>query len=178
MNYLVYGIISVASFFFILIIFLIVSLLKNRNINTYKEQYVPPRCPTCGQILEPDWNRCPFCMDSLQPAKIYHTDRTTLDAVSIGYLIVKTGANRGQIYKIEKNQIQIGNGNQNDIIISDNNVSPQHAKIWLADKKFFINDLHSKNGTKVNNRIIDQGELYDNDLIDIADNFFTFKILD
>ena len=178
MDYLLLGIISVATLLFLLIALLLILLLKNKNILKPEEQSSQRRCPTCGQILEGDWMRCPFCTDSTEQAKIYNTDKTIPDILPIGYLIVKTGADRGKIYRIDKAQINIGSGNQNDIIIEDNNVSSQHAKILYTDKKFIINDLHSQEGTKVNNRLIEQIDLYDNDVIEISNNFFIFKILD
>lgn len=178
MNYLLYGIVSIATFLFVLIIILVISLLKKNDTQTGKEEYAPRRCPTCGQILEGDWNRCPFCMDNLGDMKTYHTEKTIPNIMPIGYLLVKTGADRGKIYRIEENQIRIGSGNQNDIIINDENISPQHSKIHFSDNSFFINDLHSQQGTKVNNRSIDKQQLYDNDVIELANNFFVFKILD
>ncbi len=177
MDYLLLGIISVATLLFLLIALLLILLLKNKNILKPEGQSSQQRCTTCGQILEEDWMRCPFCTDSTEQAKTYHIDKT-IHILPIGYLIVKTGADRGKIYRIDKDQINIGKGNQNDIIIEDNNVSPQHAKILYTDKKFIINNLHSQEGTKVNNKLIEQIELYDNDVIEIANNFFVFKILD
>jgi len=178
-DYLLYSIIGVAAFLFILVVILIVALFRNKNIILQRaEQYVPRRCPTCGQILEPGWNRCPSCTEVVGPSKIHPAERSTPGILPIGYLLVKAGADRGRIYKIVNNSITVGSGNQNDIIINDSRISPQHLRIWSADKKFYIQDLQSEHGTKVNNRIIGQAELYDNDLIEIADNAFVFKTLD
>ncbi|MBU1077795.1 MAG: FHA domain-containing protein [Spirochaetes bacterium] len=179
MNYLLYGIIGVASFLFLLITVLVITLLKNNKTVYSDDHTAPPRqCPTCGQILEGDWNRCPFCMGSLDNAKKQRSDKMIPHIPHIGYLIVKTGTDRGKVYCIDKNRVAIGSSNQNDIIINDDNISLQHAKIWFDNNKFYIHDLNSKTGTKVNNRFVERRELYDNDLIDLANNFFVFKILD
>lgn len=179
MNYLWYGIISVLGFLFILIIILIIELLKKREIAPeIMEQYVPIKCQNCGQILEADWNRCPFCMDIIEKPKIYAKQTAVPHDLPIGYLIVKTGIDRGKIYRIDNNVITIGSGNQNDIIIDDAKISPQHLKIWSSNRKFYIQDLQSQLGTRVNNRVIDKIELYDNDLIEVANNLFLFKVLD
>ncbi len=174
MNILLYGIIITASILFILVILLIISIVQSKTI---RQPVAERRCPTCGQILEPEWNRCPFCAEPVE-AKTYPSTETIPELPPIGYLIVKSGADRGKIYKIEKSKITIGSGNYNDIIIKDNTVSPQHAKIWMADKKFFITDIHSQAGTKVNNRVVEQTEIYDNDVITIGNNVFVFKVLE
>lgn len=178
-NYLWYGIIVVSIFLFIFILALIITLLRNRNVIIQgTEQYLPQHCNTCGQILEQDWKRCPFCMDIIDKSKGYSQGTTISGNFPIGYLMVKTGSDRGKIYKIENNSITIGSGNQNDIIINDNRVSIQHLKIWFTDRKFYVQDLKSQQGTKVNNRLIDQIELYDNDVIEAVNNVFIFKVLD
>ncbi len=174
MNILLYGIIITAALLFVLIILLIISLVQ---LKAGKQPRLAKRCPTCGQILEPEWNRCPFCTESEEP-RTFPTTATIPELPPIGYLIVKSGADRGKVYKIEKESINIGSGNYNDIIINDNSVSPQHAKIWTSNKRFFIADLHSQAGTKVNNKIIEQSEIYDNDVITIGENIFVFKVLE
>ena len=178
-NYLLYGITGISIFLFILILVLIIALAKNKNASLQgSAQYISERCPTCGQILEPDWNRCPFCMDIVGPSRTYQRKPARHDVRSIGLLINKTGSDRGKVHKIDNNIITIGRGNQNDVIINDNLVSPRHSKIWFANDKFFIQDLQSQEGTKVNDKFINQMELYNDDLIEIADNFFAFKVLD
>ncbi len=178
-NYLWYGIIGVSAFLIILILTLIITLLKNRNnITERTDQYIASRCPTCGQILEHEWNRCPFCMDIIDRSRTYPDHQVVPGDIPIGYLMNKAGPERGRICKIENRPIIIGSGKENDIIINDSRISPQHLKIWPADRKFYIQDLKSGQGTRVNNRMIDQTELYDNDLIEVVNNFFIFKVLD
>lgn len=181
-DYLIYGIAGISIFLFVLIIVLIIALLRNRSVLAQDvEQYMPERCATCGQILEPGWNRCPFCMEEIRAARAYPNYPKGPDVrgiLPVGFFIAKTGPDRGKSYKIDNHPLFIGSGNQNDIIINDNKVSPRHSKIWLANNIFIIQDLHSQEGTRVNSKIIDQTELYDNDLIEIANNFFVFKILD
>ncbi|MBN1897497.1 MAG: FHA domain-containing protein [Spirochaetes bacterium] len=174
MNILFYGIITTVSILFVLIILLILSLAGSKTARL-KETEI--RCNTCGQILEPNWNRCPFCAE-VSTSKTFPSTETIPDLPPVGYLIVKSGIDRGKIFKVEKDSVTIGNGNYNDVIIKDNSVSPQHARITLNNKKFSITDLNSHGGTKVNNRVTENAEIFDNDAITIGDNIFIFKILE
>lgn len=51
-----------------------------------------------------------------------------------------------------KNVITIGRASTNDVIIADYVISKQHSQIILFNKMYFIVDLNSTNGTKVNHR--------------------------
>lgn len=175
MENLIYIIIGLSFILLVLFTILIILLLKNKSslsdINL-KEKV----CPTCGQILEPTWVRCPFCADDIKNSE---KKLETIPSIQpIGYLLIKTGPNRGDIYKISKTKITIGSGNYNDIVIHDNSVSPQHCIIEFKDNKFFVVDQNSYLGTKLNNRTIKISELSDNDEITIGTNIFVFRILE
>ena len=67
---------------------------------------------------------------------------------------------------ITKNEVTIGKGPQNDIILADASVSSAHAVIRFEDGAYKINDLGSRNGTLVNDarlgaepRAINHGDL-------------------
>ena len=56
-----------------------------------------------------------------------------------------------QIYRIEKQVINIGRQLSNDIIVEDKRVSRYHAQIkWQPDRQFVIFDLGSTNGITIN----------------------------
>ncbi len=178
-NYLWYGIIIISGFLFILIVVLLATVFKNKSIFSQDmARYTSGKCPTCGQILEQDWNRCPFCMDNLERQGIPTARGDVSGSFPIGHLIIKAGPDRGRIYKLDNRPITMGSSNQNDIIINDSSVSSRHLKIWFTDKTFFIQDLKSDQGTRVNNRVIDQVELYDNDLIEAGNYCFIFRVLE
>jgi len=80
MNYLLYGIIATASILFILIILLIITLFKTKRAVSFES--TERRCPTCGQVLEPEWNRCPFCATEIP--KTYPTTETIPNLPPIG----------------------------------------------------------------------------------------------
>jgi phosphoserine phosphatase RsbU/P len=62
-----------------------------------------------------------------------------------------------------------------DIVLDAASVSRQHAQISKQDKQYFVEDLHSRNGTFVNGRLI-QGRhlLQDGDRLKICDLALTF----
>lgn len=63
----------------------------------------------------------------------------------------------------------IGRGKENHIIIDREDVSKQHAVIYRQDKKIYIRDLRSKNGTFVNGKRINKPvRIRDGDLIVIG----------
>jgi pSer/pThr/pTyr-binding forkhead associated (FHA) protein len=65
-------------------------------------------------------------------------------------------------YTISKT-LSIGRQDKNGIVIKDPFISSIHAQIELRDKKSFLRDLGSKNGTFLNGNRIDNGEVLLND---------------
>jgi hypothetical protein len=92
-------------------------------------------------------------------------------------LVVKSGKRSGSTFPLRKKVINIGRESENEIVVDDNKVSRQHAKIKLEDDKFVIYDLASTNGTFVNNQKITSISLNDGDEIKIGDTILVFKIL-
>lgn len=83
-------------------------------------------------------------------------------------LMAQTGPLNGQWYAI-KTGILLGRDNTCDIVISDRQVSRQHARISSTQDGYVLEDLKSKNGTHHNgNRIEKQVVLQEGDLIQIA----------
>jgi pSer/pThr/pTyr-binding forkhead associated (FHA) protein len=67
--------------------------------------------------------------------------------------------------------ITIGRDKSNNIQINDNLTSRQHAVIQKIKDAYFIKDLHSTNGTFVNDKIVPEGKyikLHRNDVIKIG----------
>lgn len=82
----------------------------------------------------------------------------------------------GRIYNfpIIKDLITIGRNSDSDIIFNDNTVSRNHAQIVKTDEGYFINDLGSFNGTKLNERSIQSALLRNDDQIKVGLNKITF----
>jgi PAS domain S-box-containing protein len=62
-------------------------------------------------------------------------------------IYIITGPQRNQFFDIENGEVTIGRSPDSDIQIKDSSVSRHHVKIFKRGGKFFIQDLHSTNGT-------------------------------
>lgn len=82
-----------------------------------------------------------------------------------------------QTHLIEKDEVIIGREQGScDIVIDNRQVSRRHARVYRDGEVHFIQDLNSRNGTKVNDRIVeDVRPLADQDRVELApDILFVF----
>jgi pSer/pThr/pTyr-binding forkhead associated (FHA) protein len=78
---------------------------------------------------------------------------------------------------LAKDEVAIGKGPQNDIILPDASVSTAHAIIRFEDGVFKITDLGSRNGTLVNDtRVTEPREIRHSDLIKMGHCALTFRL--
>ena len=93
------------------------------------------------------------------------------------YLLVLKGVNAKQTIALDKDRILVGRNSNCDIVLpaTDFAVSREHACILRDQRKFFIEDMGSRNGTYVNNQpITERRQLKDNDRIRICDFLYSF----
>lgn len=69
-------------------------------------------------------------------------------------LVMRTGANPGQIFPLDQTEMYIGRDLSCEIVINDSEVSRRHSKIYIFGQSFVIEDLGSTNGTFVNGQRI------------------------
>lgn len=79
------------------------------------------------------------------------------------------GFNKGQIFQIKEKEIVIGRDKNCKISINDTKSSRKHAKIYLDNEIYIIEDLNSTNGIILNGKTIFKSSLSDNDEILIGD---------
>lgn len=65
-------------------------------------------------------------------------------------LIMRRGPTPGAAFELREDEITIGRGSKNDIIIRDNEVSREHARLVRHDDSYDLIDLNSSNGTFIN----------------------------
>jgi len=102
------------------------------------------------------------------------TDMGAATAGSEACLVVLYGDDLGRKYTLDAPTILIGRSNKSDIQIDEESVSRNHAKIIVGSSSVIIRDLHSTNGTYVNDEYIDERVLRDGDLIKIGRTIFKF----
>ena len=69
----------------------------------------------------------------------------------------KGGAERKEAF--DKNEINVGRVQGNDLMLPKGNVSKHHARLLYRDGRFIVTDLKSTNGTYVNGRKIAQATI-------------------
>jgi len=69
---------------------------------------------------------------------------------------MRRGPEPGKIYPLEMDEIRIGRGSKNDIIIQDNEVSRYHMRFIRTTSGYEAHDLSSSNGTYINGQNIDE----------------------
>ena len=77
-----------------------------------------------------------------------------------------------QIYPLNQQAFTIGRQQENTLCIKDSYVSSKHAVLYPDEQR--LEDLHSSNGTKVNQMPIQEVILQDGDLISIAGHEYVY----
>ncbi len=85
------------------------------------------------------------------------------------------GLNPGQVIPLSGGAVILGRHPDCDIVLDLGPVSRQHARVLQVGDQFFVEDLHSRNGTFVNDeRLQSRRALAENDQIRICDVVFSF----
>ncbi len=78
----------------------------------------------------------------------------------------------------DKAEITIGRNENSDIRINNLGASNKHAKIFLCNGEYIIEDLKSTNGTLMNNESITTAKLSGNDVVTICKHDLYISIQD
>ncbi|MDD4688872.1 MAG: FHA domain-containing protein [Eubacteriales bacterium] len=78
-------------------------------------------------------------------------------------------------YPLDKSEITLGRGRGCNISIGDLALSAKHLRIWYEDKEWHAEDLKSKNGTYLNDELMEEQYLLDDgDIIKLGQLDFQF----
>ena len=118
----------------------------------------------------------PFSYDDAQPLSGEGTGtEVMLPSISSAWLLIEEGKMPEKRYEIRKKVISVGTSSDNDIVVTDKAVSRHHVKIRIEREKYFIYDLASTNGTRVNDRKITKKWIKEGDRIELGHTRMTFK---
>ncbi|MCU0490309.1 MAG: FHA domain-containing protein [Chloroflexaceae bacterium] len=80
-----------------------------------------------------------------------------------------------QLMPVETTTSTIGRGLSNDMILEDTRVSRRHAQLRYKNRRFWLADLGSTNGTFVNGERVSEAALRDGDQISLGGLELTFR---
>jgi serine phosphatase RsbU (regulator of sigma subunit)/pSer/pThr/pTyr-binding forkhead associated (FHA) protein len=90
-------------------------------------------------------------------------------------LRAENGPNMGTRYPLESGQYVLGRHPDCDIVIDVGAVSRHHCKVFSDRLDFYVEDLHSRNGTFVNEQPVEaRKKLSNGDRVRVCDVIFTF----
>jgi pSer/pThr/pTyr-binding forkhead associated (FHA) protein len=89
-------------------------------------------------------------------------------------LTIQRGPNAGSKFLIDKDVTTAGRHPESDIFLDDVTVSRRHAEFRRDDRKFFIRDAGSLNGTYVNRKRVEEAQLASGDELQIGKFKLTF----
>jgi len=149
-------------------------------------------CPECGFQNPESANYCSKCGALLvkdesgtETTQQYTPDEAEDEAAAaledLGVkgpaLIVRSGGGRsGETFYPQGERTTIGRSPDCEIFLDDVTVSRKHAVLLQRDGTFLVEDLGSLNGTFLNRRRIESGELADGDELQIGKYRLTFLL--
>src|SRR4051812_30731421 len=89
-------------------------------------------------------------------------------------LVIAEGKEAGREFVFEQDSVLIGRTSDCDVVLYDPGVSRKHARIFSEQAGYFVEDMGSSNGTKVNGAIIKKKQLADGDAISLGPVVFNF----
>ena len=97
-------------------------------------------------------------------------DRSVMPTEAGFWLVMRRGPLLNQVFRLEREIVNLGRDLANDIVIRDAQVSRYHLRLMLRDQDYLLEDLGSSNGTRVNGvQIGGPTSLNDGDFITLGD---------
>lgn len=92
-------------------------------------------------------------------------------------LKVTRGPGEGSEFAFDENEAKLGRTADNDIVVKDSGASRSHCRVFSKGGRYFVEDLKSANGTKLNGSLLSQArEIKPGDTVTIGDVEFTFSL--
>ena len=113
----------------------------------------PLSCRGCGTLISPGWDRCGTCGMGVPPSE------RVGDEGEVASLIVVEGGMAGEVFGLKFEVHVIGRGEEADLVIFDSEISRRHARLKRHENHYIIEDLHSANGTWINDTLLAERRL-------------------
>ncbi len=85
-------------------------------------------------------------------------------------LIMRRGPTPGAIYELNNDEVTVGRGSKNDIVIRDNDVGREHCRLVRLMDDYEVHDLNSETGTFVNGqRVISPWMMQPGAILELGD---------
>lgn len=94
------------------------------------------------------------------------------------WLAVVGGEHQGGRYPLQGGDLTLGRGTDNDLVLPDIAVSRKHLRLIATADGWQFRDLGSGNGTRVNGRTSDEGDLQDGDQIEVGNSVLEYLAAD
>ncbi len=92
-------------------------------------------------------------------------------------LRVSSGSGEAEEFSFDGGEVRLGRTADNDVVIKDPSSSRSHARVYEEDGRYFVEDLKSANGTKLNTRSLKAPvEIKSGDRIVIGDVTLLFSL--
>ena len=89
-------------------------------------------------------------------------------------VVVIHGEGLGKRIDIGARAIVVGRSPESDLCIPHPSVSRKHCELWRELDRYCVRDLQSTNRTRINDAVVDEGELQDGDHITIGETILKF----
>jgi pSer/pThr/pTyr-binding forkhead associated (FHA) protein/tetratricopeptide (TPR) repeat protein len=108
-----------------------------------------------------------------------NADATMIGGAFVLYkLTAISGPYKDRQFNLEKQSIMIGRKKDADIVLVEESVSREHAKLSKQGVDYYLTDLNSANGTKVNGKSLSEPTLLvSGDIIELGSSVLRFMVL-
>ena len=84
----------------------------------------------------------------------------------------------GTPIQLHKERMLVGRRDNCDIVLRHTNVSSHHCELYLEGDYWYVRDLNSRNGTRVNGlRVVSEERLDPGDVLAVADHQFRIQYI-
>lgn len=113
--------------------------------------------------------------DRLQRTELYRVMREQSGGLTPQTLRMLNGAGKDRVFTIRAAVTTIGRGLENDLVLDSTDVSRDHARIEYRDGQWFLIDLDSTNGTRLNGQPVRQTAIRGGDRIELGSIMLEFS---